>query len=74
VIQEIASHIPYEHLLIETDAPFLTPHPFRGTRNEPAHVRLVADKIAHLKGIPVDIIGEKTTTNADKLFRWREIG
>jgi TatD DNase family protein len=74
VIQKAVSNIPPENLLVETDAPFLTPHPYRGTRNEPVHVRLVADKIAQLQGIAVEIIAEKTTTNADVLLNWREIG
>jgi TatD DNase family protein len=74
VIQKTVSHVPLENLLLETDAPFLTPHPFRGTRNEPVHVRLVADKIAQLQGIAIETVTEKTTANADKLFNWREIG
>lgn len=72
VVQKMASHTSSDHLLIETDAPFLTPHPFRGTRNEPAHVRLVAGKIAQLKGIDIALIEEKTSDNADRLFKWRE--
>jgi len=72
VVQKMASHTSCDHLMIETDAPFLTPHPFRGTRNEPAHVRLVAGKIAQLKGVDIAIIEEKTSDNADRLFKWRE--
>ena len=47
---EVAKAVPLERMLVETDCPFLTPHPFRGKRNEPARVRLVAEKIAELKG------------------------
>src|SRR5690625_8010235 len=50
-IREIAKEIPLNRLLIETDSPFLTPHPYRGKRNEPAYVRFVAEEIARLKEI-----------------------
>ena len=46
--QAVATEIPLEHLLVETDAPYLTPHPYRGTRNEPFYVSLVAKKIAEV--------------------------
>jgi TatD DNase family protein len=64
--------IPLEQLLIETDAPYLSPHPFRGKRNEPANVRIVADKIAELKELSVEQVAKSTTEEADKLFNWRE--
>lgn len=66
--QEVATHIPLDKLLVETDAPYLTPHPYRGTRNEPAYVSLVAKKIADLKNIPYEMVAEQTTANACKLF------
>lgn len=66
--QEVATHIPLDKLLVETDAPYLTPHPSRGTRNEPAYVSLVAKKIADLKNIPYEMVAEQTTANACKLF------
>jgi TatD DNase family protein len=62
-----------ESLLIETDAPYLTPHPYRGKRNEPANVRIVAEKIAELKAYPVDEVASITTEEAHKLFNWRVI-
>ena len=69
-MQEVAQSAPEDRLLIETDAPYLTPHPFRGKRNEPAHVRYVAEKIASLRGCPVEEVGAFTSRNAKKLFDW----
>jgi TatD DNase family protein len=68
--QELAAGIPLEHLLLETDAPFLTPHPHRGRRNEPAYTAFIADKIAALKEIPVESVRSATNRNAAKLFAW----
>ncbi|WP_284140711.1 MULTISPECIES: TatD family hydrolase [unclassified Virgibacillus] len=67
--KEVAVHVPLNRLLIETDAPFLAPHPNRGKRNEPAYVRLVAEKIAALRGMKLEEIGKITTENACTLFR-----
>jgi len=69
-LQLVATTLPIECMLIETDAPFLTPHPFRGKRNEPAHVRLVAEKIAELKQQPYNSIARETSENAARLFNW----
>ncbi|RLA71686.1 MAG: hydrolase TatD, partial [Epsilonproteobacteria bacterium] len=60
--------IPKEKLLIETDGPYLTPHPHRGKRNEPLYTTLVADKMSELLNIDVDKIADLTTINAQKLF------
>lgn len=57
-----------ERLLVETDAPYLTPHPYRGKRNEPARVTLVAEEIAQLRGISYEEVARQTTENAEKLF------
>jgi TatD DNase family protein len=65
---EIVRQTPLEKILIETDAPFLSPEPHRGKRNEPAYVRLVAQKVAELKGLPLEKIAEVTTANARELF------
>jgi len=69
-LQKLAADLPLENLLIETDSPFLTPHPHRGTRNEPARVRLVAEKLAELKGLPFNEVASATTANAERLFRF----
>ncbi|ODV53651.1 MULTISPECIES: TatD family hydrolase [Lysinibacillus] len=66
--KEVASDIPLEHLMIETDAPYLAPHPYRGKRNEPAFVPLVAEEIARLKGLTIEEIAQATTDNAKKFF------
>jgi TatD DNase family protein len=66
--KEVAKVVPLDKLLIETDCPYLAPHPFRGKRNEPAYVKLVAEQIAELKGVTFEEIAEVTTKNAKKLF------
>ncbi|MEW6375241.1 MAG: TatD family hydrolase [Thermodesulfobacteriota bacterium] len=67
--QEILKKIPLESLLVETDAPFLTPVPFRGKRNEPSFVRYTAQKIAEIKRVPFEKVAEVTTQNALSVFR-----
>ena len=57
-----------EDLVIETDAPYLTPVPHRGTRNESSYVRFVAEKIAELKGVGYEEVAEQTTANAKRIF------
>ncbi len=66
--QEIARWVPLDRLLIETDAPYLAPHPYRGKRNESGYVRLVAEKIAQLRGISFEELAQQTTANACRLF------
>lgn len=67
-VQRVARFVPCERLLIETDAPFLAPHPLRGQRNEPAWVRHVAEKLAELKGLSFEDIARITTLNSRQLF------
>ncbi|WP_102264791.1 TatD family hydrolase [Mesobacillus jeotgali] len=66
--KEVAEALPLDRLLVETDCPYLTPHPFRGKRNEPAYVKLVAEQIAELKGLTLEEVAEETARNAKKLF------
>ncbi|MBY0064629.1 MULTISPECIES: TatD family hydrolase [Priestia] len=66
--KEVATELPLDKLLIETDCPYLTPHPFRGKRNEPGYVSYVAEQIAELKGITYEELADITTANAKKLF------
>jgi TatD DNase family protein len=72
-LQSVVSTLSLERMLLETDAPYLSPHPFRGKRNEPANVRIVANKVAELKAISIDQVAKTTTAEANKLFNWREI-
>lgn len=65
---EVAAKAPLDRLLIETDCPYLTPAPHRGKRNEPAYVRHVAEKIAAIRGIPVEDVIRTTYENACRLF------
>ena len=61
--------VPRDRLLVETDAPYLAPVPHRGRRNEPAHVRVVAQAVAAVRGEPLDAVAEATSANAYRLFR-----
>lgn len=67
-LHEVARQVPLERLLLETDAPYLTPHPYRGRRNEPAYLRYVVERIAALKNTSVTIVEAMTTANAKRLF------
>jgi TatD DNase family protein len=73
LLQELVRSHQTDNLLIETDAPYLTPNPYRGKRNEPANVRIIAEKIAELKEVSFDKIAKVTTAEANRLFGWREI-
>ncbi|NQX64125.1 TatD family hydrolase [Paenibacillus qinlingensis] len=66
--KEVLAKVPLDRLLIETDAPYLTPHPFRGKRNETGYVRLVAETAAEIRGMTLEEIAEITTNNAIRLL------
>jgi TatD DNase family protein len=68
-LREAVRLIPEERLLVETDAPFLAPVPHRGKRNEPEHVRVVAEAVAQVRGERFEAVAEATTANARQLFR-----
>ncbi|MBE3597124.1 MAG: TatD family hydrolase [Hydrogenibacillus sp.] len=68
-LQNLVPHIPLSRLVVETDAPYLAPHPYRGRRNESGHVRLVAEKLAELYRLSLEEIARITTDNAKRLFR-----
>jgi len=67
-VREVASGIPIDRLLVETDAPFLAPVPKRGKRNEPLYVNYTARKIAQLRGMDFEEFSHKTSENAKRLF------
>jgi TatD DNase family protein len=70
--RELVRGLPLEALVLETDSPYLAPHPHRGKRNEPAYVRLVAEKLAELHGLEPGEVARVTTANARRLFRLEE--
>jgi TatD DNase family protein len=65
-VHQVAKEIPLDRLMIETDAPFLAPVPFRGKVNEPAYVVHVAQRLAEIKGIPVEEVARATTANFER--------
>jgi TatD DNase family protein len=65
---ECVSLVPLDRILIETDSPYLTPEPYRGTRNDSTKVRLVAEKIAQIKNIPIEEVARVSYENAKKIF------
>jgi TatD DNase family protein len=71
-LKEIARRVPLEHMLIETDSPYLAPVPHRGKLNEPAYVKHVAAEIAMLRGISIDEVARRTTENFARLFKLKD--
>lgn len=67
-LAQTVARIPMEHILLETDAPYLAPVPYRGKRNESSYLPLIAEKVAEVKGISVEECAEITTKNAETLF------
>ncbi len=67
-LHDVARRAPLDRLLIETDSPYLAPHPFRGKRNEPAYVRLIAERIADLRGMTLESLAQATWRNAEAVF------
>lgn len=67
-LQEVVSNISLDYILLETDSPYLTPEPYRGHRNEPCNISLVAKKIAELKNIDIEEVYKKTTQNAINVY------
>ena len=68
-LRRVATSIPLDRLLVETDAPFLTPTPYRGKRNQPAYIPLIVERLAALKLISADEMAAATVANTERLFR-----
>ena len=71
-LREVVRWLPLEHLLLETDSPFLAPIPFRGKPNKPAHIPAIATFIAELREISLEELAQQTTANAQRLFNFDE--
>ena len=67
-LDKVLPHLGLDHLILETDAPYLAPVPFRGKRNESSYVRLVADRLAELCEVSTEEVAKQTTANAKLLF------
>ena len=68
--QKTIGSLHLEKLVLETDAPFLSPHPLRGKINEPANIPIIAEKVAQLLNCSVEQVAQTTSANAEKLFEW----
>lgn len=68
-LPEVIANVPIDRLLVETDCPYLTPHPHRGKRNEPAYVKLVAERVASIRGMDLSTLSEITSKNTKKIFK-----
>ncbi len=68
-VKDVAQKCPLDRLLVETDAPYLAPAPYRGKQNEPAYVRYVAEEIARLRSLSLDEVAQATTENFSRLFK-----
>lgn len=68
-MQETLKQIDLQHLVLETDAPFLAPVPHRGKRNEPSYIPIIAEKVAEIKGISIEEVAAATTANAERIFK-----
>jgi TatD DNase family protein len=67
-LREVLARLPLEKILVETDSPYLAPVPYRGKRNEPAFVRLVAETMARVRGLTLEEVAEATKQNSERLF------
>ncbi len=68
-LNEVLKEVPLTSIVLETDAPYLTPVPFRGKRNEPSYIKIIAEKIASIKEISVEEVATITTANTEKIFK-----
>ena len=69
-LREVAARVPLDRLLVETDSPVLAPQPVRGRRNEPAHVVMIAERVADTRGQEPGVLAAAVSKNAEQLFGW----
>lgn len=69
-LRSVAAMLPGDRLLVETDSPYLAPVPRRGQINQPSNVRLIAEQLADVRGVSVEVAADETSANARRLFRW----
>ena len=69
-LQEVVRKVPLTSIVLETDGPFLAPHPYRGKRNEPSFVLYTARKIAEIRNTSIEEVARQTSVNAEELFRF----
>ena len=67
--ETVINYVPLDKILIETDSPYLTPEPYRGTRNNSMNVRFVAEKIAQIRNLSIEDVADITNKNAKKIFK-----
>ena len=67
-LPKVAKYLPLDRILVETDSPYLSPVPYRGKGNEPGRTRYVAEKLAEILQVPLELVARKTTENANRLF------
>jgi TatD DNase family protein len=72
-LHAVGREVPLSSIVLETDGPFLAPHPFRGKRNEPSYLLVTAQKIAQLRDIDMEQVCRQTTDNAENLFKFNEV-
>ncbi len=70
-LDAVVQQIDLQHLVLETDSPYLSPVPHRGKRNESAYLRFIAEKLAAIKAVPVAEVAQVTSDNAEKIFNWQ---
>ena len=68
VVQDVAARVPLDRLLVETDAPYLSPMPYRGKRNEPSRVRTIAECVSKIRATSIEALAEASTANFFRLF------
>jgi len=67
-LEETLKDVPLEYIVLETDAPYLTPVPYRGKRNESSYIKIIAQKIAEIKKVNIELVASITTANAEKIY------